>query len=178
MSFPGEPNQPEITKTTLPLLTTVLAGFAMTIIVQLFIRNDARETWPPHLGLFLGLMFLAVSVPLFMSATIYAIWGQQYTYHHLTQEVREILNIDLDIKDLHKHGRELNAKWHMWHMAAITMFTVGVITFALGTGILLLTFIGIVTATLFFLTIGVAFFCGYLLRRKGKRIDKPIATSP
>jgi hypothetical protein len=138
---PEQPNLPEITKTTLPLLSTVLAGFAVTILVSLFslfMQSKDNHSWPPspNQALFWGLIILTISIPMFLSSAIFAVWGQAYNYQSVTEkEVRDFLNIQDSDKD--KYMKDLYDKWFGWHQASNLTFFIGVFAFFIGTGILL-----------------------------------------
>ena len=172
---PTKPNMPEITKTTLPLLTTVLAGFAVLIITSLFVESKSNPSspWPPpNQGLFWGLTILAVSVPLFLTSTIFAIWGQAYNYQYLTEDVRKVLRIELADCALNNYLQTLEDKWQIWHISAVLTFTLGTVAFVLGTAILLSTYIGQLALYIFLSTIGVAVIWWIVLKVKEGNIDK------
>lgn len=136
----ARPNQPEVTGTNLPLLSTVLAGFSLTIIATLFTRPDAHlaDKTANH-PLINALTFLAVAIPFYVSATVFAMWGQAYKYLDLTQDTRAAINIQ-EAADAYIF--RVFRRWRMWHRAAISAFYLGTLCFLIGICILLKLFIG------------------------------------
>lgn len=128
---PHRPNLWEVTGTTLPLLSTVLAGFCVTIVVQLLIQPEARQTGDL---LHLGLTFLAVSIPLFLASTAFAIWGQAYNYLSLTSDVKELMIFDHtpSQQEWKKYLDASHTIWQKWHTSTLILYYIGSITFVTG----------------------------------------------
>jgi hypothetical protein len=142
------PNMPAINETTLPLIATVLAGFSVTIIAQVFIRSEAYlDGKSPNDLLITGLILLSLSVPCFLNTVSFSIWAQSYNYLNLSEESRDILLIT---EGWPTYIARLQKKWRLWHQTAIVMFYVGSLLFDIGTGLLLLNFIGRLATFLFY----------------------------
>jgi O-antigen/teichoic acid export membrane protein len=115
----------------------------MAIIVQLFTQQGAKEAWPLlKPGLSVALMFLAGSVPWLLIATFCSIWGQAYNYLTLTEDMTPVLGIGPTDSNWPEYLRDVKTKWQAWHKAAISAFKIGTLTFVVGTGLLIWTFIG------------------------------------
>jgi hypothetical protein len=176
MATPDQPNMPEITKTTLPLLSTVLAGFSMLIIVQLFIRPDANQfSSPPNYGLVVGLIVLTISVPAFIASSIFGVWGQAYNYQYLTKDVREVVPITETGEALATYITHLKIKWQNWHKSATGAFACGTIALIGGTATLLWTFIGPLASLPFLGMIVLSLILGLWLRNKDSKLEKAFA---
>src|SRR5579863_5815692 len=124
---PARPNMPAITETTLPLLATVLAGFAVVAITQVFTRPEANLAGSsPNGWLITGLIVLSASVPLLLNSAIFAVWGQGYSYIHLTDDSKPVLHIK---EEWVTYIARLHKKWQIWHWTAAVTFYAGSLIF-------------------------------------------------
>jgi hypothetical protein len=116
--LPYRTNLREVSKTTLPLLSTVLAGFTITITLQFINRLS-------NIVVFIAAIFLSVSIILFLTSTIYAIWAQSYDYGAmLTPDMRDILKIKDE--ELDNYMGRVFRYWQFWHKATFYTFLIGV----------------------------------------------------
>jgi hypothetical protein len=145
----SRPNLPEITSTTLPLLSTVLAGFAVTIIATLLTQANVSKIWPLP-NLFWSLVLLAISAPLLLTSTFFAVRAQAYSYLTLTSEVQNFLKLHAPATfNFDNYVERIYKKWLLWYEAADFAFSLGLLTFVGGTGLLLWNYVGLVGALIF-----------------------------
>jgi hypothetical protein len=71
-SDPPDPNYPETSGTTLPLLSAVLAGFAVTTIVQLMLRPGDEDLSPMEV---MAITAFLVGVICFLSSIVFSHQG-------------------------------------------------------------------------------------------------------
>jgi hypothetical protein len=140
-----DPNVLEVTGTTLPLLTTVLAGFAVTIIVQLINNTEAGEL-PTLLNS--GLTLIALSVPLFLGAALFATWGQSYNYTVLTDELKKLIKFNKTEDSLERYLNICHTNWVNYHEASNFIYYLGLAFFILGTDLLIYRYLKIVSLIL------------------------------
>jgi hypothetical protein len=89
------PNYPEVSGTTLPLLATVLAGFAVTIIIQLTLSPGG--TGGLAVLAEVSLVAFLLSLLAFLSATAFAVNAQANNYLpfvDLSDTTRQFMQID------------------------------------------------------------------------------------
>jgi hypothetical protein len=168
---PDMPNAQEVTKTALPLLSTVLAGFAVTISAQLAILPGASQgaVHPRHL-LAAVVIILACSVPFFLAAATFAVWGQGYSYIILTGDNWVILGVDEKLRnDTIKWADYLNKchrAWLCWHRAAINAYQLGLIVFCGGVVAFLNDLIGVLAGILFGVVASLCLIGGLVIASK------------
>lgn len=133
------PNFPEVSGTTLPLLTTVLAGFAVTIIVQIMVRGDTDASLPTRVTI--ALLAFLVSTLLLLSSTTFAINAQAHNYLPFLQPRPETSTL-LAIDDHDAWVRRLERRWHIYHVAALATFYSGVILLLAGLDIVVWVYVG------------------------------------
>jgi hypothetical protein len=105
------PNFPEVSGTSFPLLTTVLTGFAVTIVVQLLLREDSGDL-SGSVALSIG-AFLLSALALIVS-TVCAISAQ--ARNHLSfLDLNDISKELLGIRDVHQWVRCLERQWYIYH---------------------------------------------------------------
>ena len=174
---PDQPNKPEVSGTTFPLLATVLAGFAVTIVIQLFTRDEAKVNGHSPNWLFItGLTVLALSVPLFLHTAAFAMWSQTYNYAQLNEDSRIILNIQ---ENWDTYIARLEKKWALWYNAAFWTFNASMFLFDAGSGILLWNFMGWPIAILFWIaSVAPLIMTFILLPRKERSITTSTVSSP
>jgi hypothetical protein len=144
--YSHEPNIPEVSGTSFPLLTTVLAGFAVTIAVQLIIRPDTSEELPfrivAAIAAFLG------STLFFISSIIFAVNAQTHNYLpflQLDESGRRLLGI----VDYRQWLDSLVRQWELFHLVAIVTFYGGIVLLLTGVNLIVWFFIGNGMALLF-----------------------------
>lgn len=127
-------NAPSITETTMPLLTTVLAGFSVTLIAISTGDNFPSITcrWLPFepTTTVVAALFLTMGVLLFLFSTFACIHAQAYNYFALTNEARAAWQIKEADKD------HYIVQWSKWYIRAVISGDVGVVLFLCAAGIL------------------------------------------
>jgi len=140
--LPARPNLREVTKTTLPLLSTVLAGFALTLIFQ----NVADFS---NILKLLGLILITCSFGMFVVATIYALWGQSYDYQDmLNEDVKNFFKLNDPQVDFNRYIDHVNRRWQLWHTASIVTFSLGLLLFAIGAVLIIWEAVGYIVAVI------------------------------
>lgn len=141
---PDEPNFPEVTGTTLPLLSGLLAGFAVTITVQLImepaVAGDRR--------LVVAITAFLLSVLFFLSSTVFAINAQANNYLRfldLAPAGRRLLNVG-NVSDW---MWRMERRWHVYYVAALFAFYGGLVPLLAGIDLVILAFMGGPAALLF-----------------------------
>jgi hypothetical protein len=133
-----------------PLLATVLAGFAMVTLASVAVQSNIKQMWSPlNFGLVLGVLCLSASIPLLIVATFFAIWGQAFTYQSLTEEVRDLMGITLEGDDLRAYLAEKELLWLRFHRDAVIAIVFGAIAFLIGIGSLVWSLLGTVVGLCF-----------------------------
>jgi hypothetical protein len=164
----------EITGTNIPLLSTVLAGFAVTIIIEL-INDNKYYRDISFLCTKNGLSLIAISIPLFLSSAVYATYGQSYNFLILTKDVKELMRFtdDLLCTSSEKWQEYLNTLytiWQYWHRTSIAIYYAGMIFFIVGINIIFLIYIGLVVAVLIIVIIFFAIYFGFVLEQITSKI--------
>jgi hypothetical protein len=142
------PNYPEVSGTTLPLLSTVLAGFAVTIIVQLVLLPDDTDTLPARVVIALITFLLALLS--FLLATAFAVNAQANNYLpfiDLSEASKDFLNVDNPGEWLQRIER----RWYVYQFAALYTFYGGVVLLLAGVNLILWQYIGATIAVIFLL---------------------------
>jgi hypothetical protein len=160
----ARPNLPEITSTTLPLLSTVLAGFAVTIIATLLTQSDFSKTWPLP-NPFWGVVLLAISTPLFLTSAYFGIRAQAYSYLNMTADVQKILKLD-DPPFVDTYLERIYNKWLIWYYGADNVFVLGLLAFGVGIGLLLWNYLTLMAALIFLGIITLCVIVGIILQIK------------
>jgi hypothetical protein len=132
------PLVPAVTTDSLPLLTTLLAGFSASTVVALLLSTsvDVRGA-DADPAIQISLALLSASVLVFLAATSFAVWGRAYDYRPLTKEARELLRITAHGDELERYFLALHREWAFWHRAAAVASGLGVALFLAGKGALL-----------------------------------------
>jgi hypothetical protein len=180
VSSPADlPNMPEVSGTSFPLLTTVLAGFAVTIAVQLIIRPEAsadlstRET--------AAIIIFLASTLVFISSIVFAVNAQAHNYLpfiELDPGSRQILGID----DHQRWITWLQRSWDSFHLAAILTFYGGILLLLGGVNLIVWEFIGSGVAIVFLalilanilLTVGI----GVAIERRKRATSPTFSPAP
>jgi hypothetical protein len=184
-SLVGEPNLPEVSGTSFPLLTTVLAGFAVTIAVQLIIRPDASESLPFRVTL--SIIIFLTSTLVFISSIVFAVNAQSHNYLPFISDdgsssrMHGVSNRDQWINWLHRG-------WESFHSASIITFYSGILLLLAGVNIIVWEFvsgsIALIVLSLIIANIALNVLVGLRIDRR-KRRDIPdscrqnrVATEP
>ena len=164
---PHRPNLLEVTGTTMPLLSTVLAGFSVTIIVELLTQTEAGQCGTP---LNIGLTLLAISVPFFLSSTIFSVWGQSYNYLILTKDVKEIMNFTHSAQEWKNYLDASHTIWQKWHTSTILFYYIGLIIFISGIDLLIYKYVGNIPAILIPVILLITTVIGFILESRSKKV--------
>ncbi len=144
------PNFPEVSGTPLPLLSTVLAGFAVTIIVQLMVRPDPGMPLPAREVAALLAFLLAVLV--LLASTTFAINAQAHNYLPFLG-LGEAASRRMRIGDLSDWIERLERRWYMFHVAALVTFYTGVLLFLSGINLVVWVYLGTGAAVIFLIAV-------------------------
>ena len=169
---PHRPNLLEVTGTTIPLLSTVLAGFVVTIITQLLTQSEASQAGTL---LHIGLTLLAISFPFFLAATSFAVWAQSYNYLILTSDVKELMNFDISKQQSQRWKDYLDAShtiWQKWYGSALIFYYIGLILFVVGVNFLFLRYIGKFAVISVYAVLSLVTICGFILDFLSNKIRK------
>jgi hypothetical protein len=134
-----QPNLPEVSGTSFPLLTTVLAGFAVTIAVQMIIRPEGGAELSTR-SIIAIVVFLA-STLVFISSIVFAVNAQAHNYLPFlanTQDSNHLIGID----DHERWIDWLHRGWDTFHLAAITTFYGGILLLLGGVNLIVWEFVG------------------------------------
>ena len=138
LEHPVPPLVQAVTTDSLPLLATLLAGFPASTVIPLLLSTGVDILGAKaNTAIQIALTLLSLSILAFLAATSFAVWGRAYDYRHLTKEAREILNITAQGEDLERYILTLHREWHFWHRAAAIAYSLGLLAFLLGKGLLL-----------------------------------------
>jgi hypothetical protein len=138
-STADQPNLPEVSGTSFPLLTTVLAGFAVTIAVQLIIRPDPGTEISTRITAAI-IIFLA-STLVFISSIVFAVNAQAHNYLPFITDTQSFKNL-LGFEDYESWIDWLHQGWDTFHLAAITTFYGGVFLLLAGVNLIVWEFVG------------------------------------
>jgi hypothetical protein len=144
------PNFPEVSGTSLPLLTTVLAGFAVTIIVQLMVRPDPGQPLPAREVAALIAFLLATLV--LLASTTFAINAQAHNYLPFL-DLGDAASRRMRIGNLGHWIVRLERRWHMFHVAALATFYTGVLLLLAGINLVVWVYLGTGAAILFLVAV-------------------------
>jgi amino acid transporter len=160
------PNFPEVSGTTLPLLATVLAGFAVTIIIQLVLSPEGADSLPVLTEVALAAFLLALLA--FLSATAFAVNAQANNYlpfTDLSDTTRQFMQID----DPDTWLQRVERRWHVYHLATLIAFYSGVILLLGGVNLILWEYAGTLIAALFLWTALASLAVNMIVSRIAKR---------
>jgi hypothetical protein len=173
-SLSAFPNRQQITKTALPLLATVLAGFAVTVSAQvLYLTGVNAIQSPTHRATLIGLILITTSIPFLLASTIYSIWADASSYQHLNPDTLKVLGIKYTMEELEVKGyfTEQEHRWHRWYQSAVWSYYVGTALFVVGVCIDLANLLGPWALMLFIfatvISLGWLFVMGTILRNRG-----------
>ncbi len=174
----GEPNLPEVSGTSFPLLTTVLAGFAVTIAVQLIIRPDSAETLPLRVSLSI-IIFLA-STLVFISSIIFAVNAQSHNYLPFMTSDR-MSSVMHGVSDHKQWIVWLYEGWDSFHRASIITFYSGILLLLAGVNIIVWEFVSggvaLIVLTLIFANVVINVVVGLRIHTRKLKNMPDIRTS-
>jgi hypothetical protein len=144
------PNFPEVSGTSFPVLATVLAGFAVTITVQILLLPGSTGdlSWQVTVGL---AAFLLSTLALLL-ATIFAINAQARNYLpflELGDAGRHLLNVD----DVTTWITRIERQWYIYHWAALCAFYSGIGLVLAGINLIIWEYAGAGLAIVFLIAI-------------------------
>jgi hypothetical protein len=132
ISSPSLPNMLDLSGTTLPLISTVLAGFSLTIIVT---AASVLSSLSYKNAVTSGLVVLTVNVPILLFSTTAAIRSQAFSYRYLmSQDVLDVIGITK--ADLRARIPGWHTRWYRWYLAGVLSYYLGLVLFALGMDII------------------------------------------
>jgi hypothetical protein len=158
-----QPNLPEVSGTSFPLLTTVLAGFAVTIAVQMIIRpEDGAELSTRSI---VAIVVFLASTLVFISSIVFAVNAQAHNYLPFLAGSDDVTHL-IAIEDHQRWISWLHRGWETFHIAAIATFYAGIALLLTGVNLIVWEFVGsgvalivlllIIANVLLTLTVGVA----------------------
>jgi hypothetical protein len=166
------PNLPEVSGTTFPLLTTVLAGFAVTIAVQLIIRPEPAESIPTIISTAI-VAFLA-STLLFISSIIFSVNAQSHNYLPFL-EIGDDGRRFFSVSDHQTWIAWIQRSWDTFHVWAIGTFYCGIFLLLLGVNLIVWEFVGSGVGFIFSMLIvahvGLTIAVGLWVHRTKQRTD-------
>ena len=135
---PEQPNGPDVAGTSFPLLSTVLAGFAITIAVQLILDPASED---PSVLIYIALVSFLLATLMFISAIGFALNAQANNYlPFLDMGDRGLRSMNVD--DRTSWLRRIVQRWAVYFAAALFSFYVGVALLLAGLNIIVWEFIG------------------------------------
>jgi hypothetical protein len=144
--YAEQPNAPEVSGTSFPLLTTVLAGFAITIAVQLIIRPDATDELSARI--IASIIAFLTSTLLFISSIIFSVNAQAHNYLPFLDIGRTGKRM-FDVDDVEEWIAVMERRWEAFHLAAIVTFYGGILLLLLGVNLIVWELVGTVVALVF-----------------------------
>jgi hypothetical protein len=133
------PNLPEVSGTSFPLLTTVLAGFAVTIAVQLIIRPDADAEISGRV--ITAIVIFLASTLAFISSIAFAVNAQAHNYLPFIQ-IDESTQRLIGVPDYARWLGWLQRGWDSFHLAAMITFYGGILLLLAGVNLIVWEFVG------------------------------------
>jgi hypothetical protein len=141
-----DPNFPEISGTTLPLLAGVLAGFAVTSIVQLALSPDRGTGLSTSTEIAIAILLL--SVVCFLNSIVFAIKAQASNYLPFLDLSERALKL-LNVRDMSAWIRDLERRWFLFQIAAIGSFYCGAALFLAGLNLIVWVYVSPVVGIVF-----------------------------
>jgi hypothetical protein len=135
---PEQPNGPEVAGTSFPLLSTVLAGFAITIAVQLILHPALEE---PSSRVLVALVAFLLGTLMFISSIGFALNAQANNYLPFLDMGLTGLRT-LNVQDRSSWLSRIVQRWAVYFAAALFSFYVGVALLLAGLNIIVWEFVG------------------------------------
>jgi hypothetical protein len=146
---PEQPNGPEVAGTSFPLLSTVLAGFAVTIVIQLLLHPALEE---PSVRIVIALVSFLLGTLMFISSIGFALNAQANNYLpfiDLGSTATRLMNVT----DHSGWLRRIVQRWAIYFAAAVFTFYIGVALLLAGLNLVVWEFIGGWVAFIFLVAI-------------------------
>jgi hypothetical protein len=140
------PNFPEVSGTSFPVLATVLAGFAVTIAVQLILRPDPASDLPGRVLVALGALLLATL--LLLLSTVFAINAQARNYLPFL-DMSDTTARRLSVADTDVWLQHVERQWHVYHVETLSAFYGGVILLLASINLLVWIYVDSLLAVMF-----------------------------
>ena len=129
---PEQPNGPEVAGTSFPLLSTVLAGFAITIAIQLVLDPVTED---PSARIYIALVSFLLATLMFISAIGFALNAQANNYlPFLDMGTRGLRSMNVDDRTMWL--RRIVQRWAVYFAAALFAFYVGIALLLVGLNII------------------------------------------
>jgi hypothetical protein len=133
------PNYPEVSGSTLPLLATVLAGFAVTIIVQIALAPGTSNDLPRRM--LVGLAGFLLSTVLLLSSAVFAINAQANNYLPFL-DISERSAHWMQVSDTGAWLHAMERRWRTYHVATLLTFYAGVVLVLISIGLTIWHYVG------------------------------------
>jgi hypothetical protein len=135
---PEQPNGPEVAGTSFPLLSTVLAGFGVTIVIQLILHPALGD---PSTRVLIALISFLLGTLMFISSIGFALNAQANNYLpflDLGSTGAQLLNVS----DRSNWLRRIVQRWAIYFAAALFSFYIGIALLLAGLNLIVWEFIG------------------------------------
>jgi hypothetical protein len=137
---PVPPNLPAVTTTFVPLLATVVAGFAATAVVGLSTLSNlqsqfSEQAWWTSSDVVIG--SFALCIPVMLTAAALAAWGSAFDCRDLGADARQALNITKAGSELKAYLEKMHSNWEAWHKASLVAYLIGLFLLLHGNFLLL-----------------------------------------
>jgi hypothetical protein len=135
---PEQPNGPEVAGTSFPLLSTVLAGFAVTIVIQLLLHPALED---PSARVLVALVSFLLGTLMFISSIGFALNAQANNYLPFVDLGPTGTRL-LNVTDHSGWLRRIVQRWAIYFAAALFTFYIGVALLLAGLNLVVWEFIG------------------------------------
>jgi hypothetical protein len=146
---PDSANGPDVAGTSFPLLSTVLAGFAITIAVQVILHPAIDD---PSTRVVIALIAFLLGTLMFVSSIGFALNAQSNNYLpflDIGPAAERLLNID----DRSAWIRRMVQRWAIYFAASLLTFYVGIALLLAGLNLIVWEFAGGMIATILLIAI-------------------------
>jgi hypothetical protein len=135
---PEQPNGPEVAGTPFPLLSTVLAGFAVTIAVQLILHPALED---PNFRVLIALVAFLLGTLMFISSIGFALNAQANNYLPFLDLGLVGIRL-LNVKDRSSWLRRIVQRWTVYFAAALFTFYISIALLLAGLNLIVWEFVG------------------------------------
>lgn len=169
--IPTAPNMFEVVGTTIPLLATILAGFAVTVCVQVVPQDSVRLTREPT-GTAIGFTVLLTSAVLFLASAFFAAWAQAHNSKAVDKVFEEVHSekFTKSSQDWEIYRLTRWAIFRVWYRATTIIFSTALVAFVVGLGLIFAKWVGIYSLVLPGLAILFGFLYGVVVRKNGRKV--------
>ncbi len=134
---PEQPNGPEVAGTSFPLLSTVLAGFAITIAVQLMLHPVFDD---PSFRILIAIVAFLLATLMFISSIGFALNAQANNYLPFIDLGASGARL-LNVADRTSWIRRIVQRWAIYFAAALFTFYLGVFMLLAGLNLIVWEFV-------------------------------------